>query len=81
MSGAEPRWQAVKRFFKLLRNPTRTGNRPASLGQPGLTRDNPDELDELRKRLDSIDTTLERVWVDLDFVRNRLSCYVGDGVA
>ena len=81
MNGAEPRWQAVKRFFKLRRSPTPTGDRPASPGQPGLTRDSADELGELRKRLDSIDTTLERVWGDLDFVRNRLSCYVGDGVA
>ena len=36
---------------------------------------------ELRKRFSNIDTTLERIWGDLDFIRNRLSCYVGDGTA
>ncbi len=33
------------------------------------------------QRLDRIETTLERVWGDLDFIRNRLSCYIGDGIA
>jgi FkbM family methyltransferase len=37
--------------------------------------------EELHKRLDAIDTTLQRVWRDLDFIRNRMSAYVGEGVA
>jgi FkbM family methyltransferase len=67
--------------LKLRRAPAPTGERPTGLRRPGYTTDNPDELGKLSKRLDSIDTTLERIWDDLDFIRNRLSCYVGDGVA
>ncbi|MGH7031549.1 MAG: FkbM family methyltransferase [Stellaceae bacterium] len=36
---------------------------------------------ELRKRLDGIETTLQRLWRDIDFIRNRMSSYVGDGIA
>ncbi|MGA8380650.1 MAG: FkbM family methyltransferase [Stellaceae bacterium] len=38
-------------------------------------------LAALGRRLDGIETMLERVWGDLDFIRNRLSCYIGDGIA
>jgi FkbM family methyltransferase len=61
---------------------------PASIDQPpsgpkplALAGEHADKSGELGRRLDRIDTTLERIWDDLDFVRNRLSCYVGDGLA
>ena len=38
----------------------------------------PQDLSEFSRRLGTIETTLERVWRDLDFVRSRMSCYIGD---
>lgn len=39
------------------------------------------ELPELSRRLESIETTLARMWHDIDFIRNGTSCYLGDGTA
>jgi FkbM family methyltransferase len=35
----------------------------------------------LSKQLAALDAKLERMWLDLDFIRTRLSSYLGDGVA
>jgi FkbM family methyltransferase len=36
---------------------------------------------DLSQQLTALDAKLERMWLDLDFVRTRLSSYLGDGVA
>jgi len=36
---------------------------------------------DLHQRIVALDAKLERIWVDLDFIRTHLSSYVGDGIA
>jgi FkbM family methyltransferase len=36
---------------------------------------------DLSRQIAALDAKLERMWLDLDFIRTRLSSYVGDGVA
>jgi FkbM family methyltransferase len=36
---------------------------------------------DLSQQIAALDAKLERMWLDLDFIRTRLSSYVGDGVA
>jgi FkbM family methyltransferase len=48
---------------------------PTNIGESAI------EPVEFVKRLDAVDAALGRLSRDLDFVRNRLSCYLGDGVA
>jgi FkbM family methyltransferase len=36
---------------------------------------------DLSQQIAALDAKLERMWLDLDFIRTRLSSYVGDGIA
>src|SRR5271165_164883 len=63
-------WESKKsRVGRRVPPPPPEGTYPQSL-----------DLAKLERRLDIMHTTLERMWRDLDFVRNRVNCYVGDGI-
>ena len=68
------------RFFRPRRGRP-ADNRAATDAAPPQRSGDEAGLAALGHRLDGIETMLERVWGDLDFIRNRLSCYIGDGIA
>jgi hypothetical protein len=62
-----------------MRFPWLPKRRAVRRGVPGPPKPPPEKnLSELSRRLKAIETTLERVWHDLDFVRSRMSCYIDD---
>ncbi len=69
------------RFFRPRHGRTGAGEPRAGAEQPQRAGEQEAGLAALGRRLDGIETMLERVWGDLDFIRNRLSCYIGDGIA
>jgi FkbM family methyltransferase len=69
------------RLLKRRKIPPSTDEPTAGPKKSLLASAHSEELAELRERFSDIDTTLQRIWGDLDFIRNRLSCYVGDGIA
>jgi FkbM family methyltransferase len=58
-------------------NPGNVGSAEISLTSQTVWKRN----SNLSQQIAALDAKLERMWLDLDFIRTRLSSYVGDGVA